>query len=327
MLAARERILAQPYRWLRRKKNNLLNFLDAPLVVLAYHRVADLEDDPHRLAVTPGNFRDQMLYLRDYCRCLRLDEEWPAGRRPAVAVTFDDGYADNLHQALPILAEAGIPATFFICTGNLGTREEFWPDELERLLLAGEDRSAVFSLEDSSYGGSWPTVSRAERQALFVHLHGAMLKVEPVRRAAWLVQLRRWAGVEREGRDSHRALSLAELRELASSPLVTIGAHGVTHAALSVLPAAGQQTEINGSRVFLEEVIGRPVDLFAYPFGGRRQYDKTTRRICREAGFRLAVTTLPGQVHRWSDPWQLPRQLVRNWDIETFARQMRSFWV
>jgi hypothetical protein len=66
--------------------------------------------------------------------------------------------------------------------------------------------------------------------------------------------------------------------------------------------------------------------VFSYPFGGRRQYDGTTRRLCREAGFRRAVTTLPGQVHRWTDPLQLPRQLVRNWDAATFAAQLESFW-
>jgi peptidoglycan/xylan/chitin deacetylase (PgdA/CDA1 family) len=99
----------------------------------------------------------------------------------------------------------------------------------------------------------------------------------------------------------------------------------VTHAPLAVLGEAAQREEIFQSKHELEEQLGREVAVFAYPFGGRRQYDGTTRRLCRAAGFRRAVTTLPGQAHRWTDPLQLPRQLVRDWDVETFAARLEGF--
>ncbi len=324
MLKPVERLAAPSWRALRRLKNRALNLADPPLVILCYHRVARLDLDPHGIAVAPENFRAQMLYLRDHCRCRRLDEERPAGRRAAVAVTFDDGYADNLHQALPILAEAGIPATFFISTGQIGGGG-FWSDELARLLLGPGPLPEEFTLDDRDCGGSWPSIEPEQRKALHDRLHRAMLGVDAPRREAWLAQLRDWAGAPGPTA-ADRALTADEVRQLASHPLVTIGAHGVTHTPLALLDEERQAAEIRGSLAALGELLQRPVELFAYPFGGRRQYDAVTIRQCRSAGVRRAVTTLPGQVHRWSDPWQLPRQLVRNWDGAEFARQMRSFW-
>jgi peptidoglycan/xylan/chitin deacetylase (PgdA/CDA1 family) len=326
MREAVEKSVAPLYRRLRRMKNGMLNRLDPPVLVLAYHRVTQLASDPHQLAVTPENFRAQMQYLRQSCRCVRFEDDWAEARTPAVAVTFDDGYADNLHQALPILEEAGVPATFFISTGMVGTCQEFWSDELERLVLGEASYPPLFALQDREYGGSWLTASREQRLVLHDRLHRCLLKIRPQRREDWLDQLRRWAGAEPVGRDAYRALTWEELRMLAASPLVTIGAHGVTHTPLAVLAEAEQRQEIVQSRSGLENMLGRDITVFSYPFGGYRQYDRTTRRLCREAGLRCAVTTFPGQVHSWTDPWQMPRQLVRDWDAATFAARLGSFW-
>lgn len=321
-----EQAVAPCYRPLRRLKNRVLNLVDAPIIVLAYHRVTELSSDPHQLAVTPENFRVQMAYLRSHCRCVRFEGDWTGRQAPAVTVTFDDGYADNLYQALPILEETGVPATFFISTGMLGSTGEFWSDELDFLLLGDGDYPVFFALDDPEYGGRWSSASREERQVLHDRLHRGMLNIGPQRRDDWLGQLRNWTGSGRAGREAYRALSREELHRLAASPLVTIGAHAATHTPLAVLSEAEQRREIVASRGELEELLGRQVTVFSYPFGGKGQYDGTTRRLCREAGFRRAVTTFPGQVHRWTDPLQLPRQLVRNWDGKTFAARMERFW-
>lgn len=321
-----EQALAPSYRRLRRWKNQTLNLFDAPVIVLAYHRVTHLSSDPHQLAVTPENFQAQMHYLSQRCRCVRLDEEWSRLRGRAVAVTFDDGYADNLHQALPILAAAGVPATFFISTGTLGTQDEFWSDELAGLVLGEGDRPPRLALLAPGASADWPSATREQRRALHARLHALMLQRNAQGREEWLVQLRQWAGVARLGRQDYRALNQEELQALAASPWVTIGAHGVSHTPLALLAAEEQRQEIVGSKRRLEASLNRKVELFSYPFGGRGQYDGTTRRLCREEGFSRVVTTLPGQVHRWTDPLRLPRQMVRNWDAATFAARLESFW-
>lgn len=95
-------------------------------VVLLYHSVHPTA--PHRTC-TPDAFALQMQWLNENCTVMSLDELWdrryePTADRPAVAVTFDDGFADNHEFALPILAEAKIPAVFFLTTGLLDDRAD-----------------------------------------------------------------------------------------------------------------------------------------------------------------------------------------------------------
>ena len=154
------------YHGLRRLKNRVVNLIDPPVVVLIYHRVTVLQTDPHLLAVSPENFRAQMQFLKRSVRVVRFEEVWPGMRERAVAVTFDDGYADNALEALPVLEEVGVPATFFVSTGALGTREEFWWDELERIILGDAGYPDKFCLDDRDYGRIWSTATRDQRLAL-----------------------------------------------------------------------------------------------------------------------------------------------------------------
>ena len=109
-------------------------------LILLYHRVADAGSDPWSLCVTPRHFAEHLEVLRKYSDPMRLQHlaqglyrRQRAGR--PVAITFDDGYADNLQNAKPLLERYDIPATVFVTTGYIGSEREFWWDELERLLL------------------------------------------------------------------------------------------------------------------------------------------------------------------------------------------------
>jgi hypothetical protein len=165
-------------------------------VVLLYHRVADLETDPWALAVSPRHFAEHLEVLRRSRVVLTLDELSGRSMRgddpsTAVAISFDDGYADNLHCARTLLECHEFPATVFLATGNLGCQREFWWDELDRLLLQPGtlpsalelnigDRQYCWQLrEDASYGvpvarrrGTWRTWHRApgRRQQLYRRL-------------------------------------------------------------------------------------------------------------------------------------------------------------
>ncbi len=117
-----------------------------------------------------------------------------------------------------------------------------------------------------------------------------------------------------------------EVRRLAESPWATVGAHTVSHAALSALPAEEQRQEIFLSKAELEAITGKEITTFSYPFGRKSEYSRISVELCREAGFTRAAANFPGQVHRWSDPLQLPRHLVRNWELATFAQELKGFW-
>jgi peptidoglycan/xylan/chitin deacetylase (PgdA/CDA1 family) len=153
-----------------------------------------------------------------------------------------------------------------------------------------------------------------------------MQKVPPERQEAWLDQLSKWADPADTGKEMHRCMTREELQRLAASSWATIGAHTVTHSALSALTDEQQQYEIFSSKQDLENITGKDITTFSYPFGRKNHYNRTSLRLCREAGFSKAASNFPGQVHRWTDSYQLPRHLVRNWDLDTFTTEMKSFW-
>ena len=312
---------------MRSAKNRVFNIIDPPLIILIYHRVADLPSDPEMLAVSLENFRRQMEFLKRNFRILRFEEEWSDLKEPAVVITFDDGYADNFLEALPILEEARVPATFFVSTGHIGTDREFWWHRLEALLLDDGEYPARFELNDSRHGRVWFTASSEQRKVMYRTLNELMQKIDPDRRKVWLDQVAQWAGRDKDGgRSLHRSMTREELKTLAASPWATVGAHTVTHTALSGLTEEQQRHEIVSSRRDLEKITGREITTFSYPFGRKQDYDRTSVRLCREAGFMKAAANFPGQVHRWTDRFQLPRHLVRNWDVETFAAEIKGFW-
>ena len=121
-------------------------------------------------------------------------------------------------------------------------------------------------------------------------------------------------------------MTVDELRLLAGSRWASIGAHTVTHSRLAALPPEVQHAEITASKRALEGWLGREIPLFSYPFGRRSDYTRESIRLCRESGFTKAASNFPGQAHRWTDPYQIPRHLVRNWTGEEFAARLRGFW-
>jgi peptidoglycan/xylan/chitin deacetylase (PgdA/CDA1 family) len=115
---------------------------DPPPIILLYHRVAAPEEDPLNLCVSPSNFRDQVAVLADELQIVPM-AQLAAERRPGtVAITFDDGYLDNLTEALPVVADAGGAMTLFAATGRLTGGEGFEWDEGE---LMSADQAREFA--------------------------------------------------------------------------------------------------------------------------------------------------------------------------------------
>jgi peptidoglycan/xylan/chitin deacetylase (PgdA/CDA1 family) len=312
---------------LRNLKNLVLNLCDSPIVVLGYHRVTDMPTDLNSLAVSPGNFRSQMEYLKKHFQIVRFEDDWSQVRKPAFVVTFDDGYADNMLEALPVLEDVGVPATFFISTGNLESSDGFWWDELERMVLGDSNFPSSFVLKDSRNGRTWPTGTIEERKVLNRDLLQLGKKGNAEQRKAWFEQIREWCGAGSPAWQANRPLKPDELKRFAKSKWVTIGSHTVTHSSLAVLAEDEQRHEIFSSKERLEKHLGRGINIFSYPFGKRSDYDSTTIRLCREAGYLKAATSFPGHCYRWTDPYQIPRHFIDNWDLDSFIVRLKSFWI
>ena len=225
-------------------------------LVLIYHRIADLDRDPQLLAVSPDNFSAQMDLLAEKYRVVPIAELLGSVRRRsvplrAVAITFDDGYADNLHAAQPILASRNLPATVFVSSGYVEAQREFWWDELERLVLAPgtlPDRIALetpvgsfsasvadpldYSAEDARRDAGWTVLEpdTNARQALYRDLAAFLRPLPPLDREMALDRLRALACPEdaptcEVPRATHRPLTALEVTALAASPGIEIGGH------------------------------------------------------------------------------------------------------
>ncbi len=320
-------------------------------IILLYHRIAELESDPQLLAVTPRHFAEHLAVLRDFADAVPLAELLSANtvrgsRRPAFAVTFDDGYADNLYNAKPILDRFDVPGTVFVTTSYIGSDREFWWDDLERLLLLPGrlpetlgltigptthqwdiNGAALYTEDDYQQHRVWCVETPGNpttRHHAYRQLCELLKSVPSEAREAALDVLSGLAGATRVGRQTHRALSENELVRMVDGTRLEVAAHSVTHTALAGLIPAEQRAEIHGSKARLQEITGLPVNGFAYPFGGRHDYSPATVDIVRDAGFLVACSNRPTPVRRRSDPLQLPRLLVRDWDGDAFGRQLQA---
>ncbi|GJQ27208.1 MAG: hypothetical protein HBSAPP02_22400 [Phycisphaerae bacterium] len=324
-------------------------------IVLLYHRVAKLAVDPQRLAVTPERFDEQLTALRRIARIVPLDELVRGVRDGvvpdrAVAITFDDGYADNLTHAAPLLQKHDAPATVFVTARGERVRHEFWWDDLERLFLHDAPLPTALSLRVDGHEHTWslPDINQSPRvdpawnvlcdrpprprEAIYLFLSKLLRPLCEVRRRAALDSLAAWAHLPVTGRPSHTTLTDAQLKQLAASGLIEIGAHTVTHPVLANRSRDEQRFELEESRRRLEAIIGRPVTTFAYPFGCREDFNEVTVALSREAGYACACANTGREpsprsiVTASSDLHRLPRAIVRNVSGDELTRQLTQVW-
>jgi peptidoglycan/xylan/chitin deacetylase (PgdA/CDA1 family) len=318
-------------------------------VVLLYHRIAELPSDPLSLAVHPRRFEEHLEVVRAVGYPMRLDEmmrRTADGTLPrrAVAVTIDDGYADALLGAFPLLERHAVPATCFVTTGPVRSAGELWWDTLDRALLragtlpsllslrtlevrydCGLDGAAEYSEADAARHRGWSLVAGADptaRHRAFRELHELCYGLRAEAREAVLSELRRVAALDRRATPDRRFLSPSEVAVLAASGLVEVGAHSVNHPALDRLSAAQQRVEILGSRRHLEEATGRAVPGFSYPHG---RFDAATLEILRRARFSYGAAADSGAVWRGTDPMRVPRLYVPDEDGDALARRLRRW--
>jgi peptidoglycan/xylan/chitin deacetylase (PgdA/CDA1 family) len=137
--------------------------------------------------------------------------------------------------------------------------------------------------------------------------------------------LHTWAGLSPAGRPGYRVLDRGEVVRLADSDLVAIGSHTVTHPMLSRMMTTEQIPELMDSKKQLEALLDKPVDTLSYPYGNREDVARITRKIAKSAGYQLACANIPGRVSHGSNPYMLPRFLVRDWGEDVFALKLQEW--
>ena len=278
------------------------------LLVLAWHNVESTHFFPSAPGAGSRGLEAQLRLIRRIARPVRLDRalrdlsaERPLPRR-AVAITFDDGYRDNLDVAAPLLSRLGLPATFFLVPGLMSREVKAWWEEVAWAF----ESSALSSLEWE--GRTWTWDSSATRSRC------CNLIVETLKRRS---RRDRDAAVEEivstldpQGRqpsdlffDWDGARSLARLG-------FGIGSHTVTHPILSEETPEVQRSELSDSRRSLQAEIGVTVDLLAYPNGTELDYNEDSMAAARASGYSHSVTVLEG----WNTP-RTPEHEIRRFIV------------
>lgn len=222
-----------------------------PRIVLVYHGVAPQQP----ACVDSILFREHIAYLSEHCRIISLDDVLNAREqadRPAVAITFDDAFANLLEHALPVLSERHAPAVIFVPTGYLG-KNNAWDYRSAQPLM--------------------PIMTAADVQ------------------------------------DAH-------------SRGFEIGSHSWSHIRLRGLDGVALQHEIGDSKKMLEDLLGEQIKMFAYPHGGRSDFDVRAAETVKEAGYRSAVTTFFGRYNDPSHRYEIRRIIV--WPGDTTHELQRK---
>jgi peptidoglycan/xylan/chitin deacetylase (PgdA/CDA1 family) len=307
-------------QWLMRTAGDALGHAATRrLCVVNYHRILAgpdplLESEPDvatfrwQMSVLAGSFN--VLPLSEAIDALRADRLPPR----AVCITFDDGYRSVHDLALPVLREFGLPATVFVTTGHLG-ESNMWNDRIIEAVQTVPGRQ----LDLSQFGlGRYPLATLDERKRTLASLTEASKYLPPPQRRALVEHLEQLVGEQL----SHGLMLTPEMVINLDRNGVEIGAHTITHPILSSLDDAAAAREIAGSKQELEDLIGKPVRLFAYPNGKvGKDFDARHVAMVEKAGFDAAFTTAVGAISRGQDRFQLPRS--RPWDATPFLFGLR----
>lgn len=289
-----------------------LKFWDraACLHVYCYHGLAHQRRDSRleRNFHLVSEFQEQVRFLQRQS-VMSLPElnaslagESDGGGRQMAAITFDDGYKNNL-LAQEILSQAGLPFAIFVSTAAAGPGKAIWTVELSLLLLHG----CCDKVE--ALGQAWPRLTREERETTFQSIRYQLKALPAALRQKTMDVIRAQFPSGETQRllqefPSFQMLSWAELRQFAAAG-VEIGSHGVDHE----IHHSSQESEVRRrelveSKMEIERQVGKPCRFFAFPNGN---YCEQSAKEVEAAGYELAFTTEPGLVRPGSNRFFLPR--------------------
>jgi glycosyltransferase involved in cell wall biosynthesis len=331
-----------------KKFSGVRNHLNKRGLILMYHRITRSDFDPRQLSVSPAYFEEHVQVIKKLGHAVQMREMGKNLKRfslgaKEIVLTFDDGYVDNFQNAKPVLEKYGIPATFFIVSGAVGSREEFFWDGLERTILAPARVPDKFDIVIDDQRFCWPLrtegscllldysqakegvppndtiLTRAQLYSALVQILGPLstiLKNEALKHIA------QWAGQTLRARPDALPMSIDELVSLSRSSLFEIGAHTVNHPCLAKVSLARQEEEISRSKQDLENQVSMGITSFSYPHGS---YSEETIKIVERLKFRNACTVVSRPVIRNSNPYLLPRFPVSNWNGGEFEDHLQAW--
>lgn len=287
--------LDRPVAWMMRRKP----------VILMYHgfRAAGSTPDPldyYGDKLPADRFQEQARWLKKNRKVMPVGElvDRLATGRPipdyATAITIDDGYRSVYDHAYPILREEGVPATVFVAADFIDKRAPLWTDRVQW-----------------AHARSRKDLGSPEQRKRTAHALAERLKKETSaerRRDLSIMEAGLGETLSLDSApDSYQPLTWEQLREMADSGYVEVGSHSRTHPIVARCEPLEKDEEILGSKLLIEERMGRSCSLFCYPNGDVGDFDASTRVLLQKAKYACGLTTVPGFVSATDDPYALPR--------------------
>lgn len=280
-------------------------------VILMLHRVLASDHAanlPHRneLCVGPKAFEHLLAWLKKHFDCVPLMEILQPGslrsERPKVALTFDDGWRDNAVNAFPLLQKYQVPASIFLSTDFIGSRQRFWWESIGETLWNSHGEKARAHLIEclQQLGRPLPALCDdpdVQRRSLaLLHFLQDLKTLSPQ-------DLNRLTD-ECPQESLPQALDWQQVRSLEASGLIRFGPHGASHAILTGLDDQTLDEELSRSRRALLNGCNRPLPVYCYPNGDN---DERVRQHVADHDFPFALGTGTGIYRGANDPLALPR--------------------
>lgn len=311
-------------------------YLREAVTILCYHRVLPIASydafpfDTEVISATPADFDWQMAFLRRHMSPIGFAQLFDALEKGsalpprAVLVTFDDGYDDCHNYALPILEKYAIPATVFVTTGYIDSKDTYWFDRLAFSIL----HTPAQRLEIAELG--WivdvPAASQARRE-VYRRIVGRLKTIPNSQRLASLESIWKQCGIElrREHAELSQPMSAAQLAA-ASKRGMAVHSHSVSHPILSRIEPAELDFELSESRATIAAITGRAPDVLAYPNGTWSDFGEREIAAARRLGYRAGVTYETGvQTRAHLDPFRLLRLPVNRTHTRGWFRVMLAW--
>lgn len=226
----------------------------------------------------------------------------PKGQPPKLVLTFDDGYADNLQEALPVCRKHNLPMLVYVTSGFVERTHIAWWHFLEQLIFSESHISIPSRQLD------FPTKTTIQKQVCFDQLANMFRNASAHHQRQILEEMSTRYGYQAVDYAKDLFLDHSALKTLAAHKLVSIGVHGVSHAASAFLSDSDFQSEFSQCRDFLEDETSKKIKHSAYPFGSSETVSPENFRLTQSLGFDSATTTEHGcVVQKTKNLFALPR--------------------
>ncbi|MBE0683509.1 MAG: polysaccharide deacetylase family protein [Anaerolineales bacterium] len=299
--------------WRSLARNKLLNFayqfgleragrfiFKNYLTVLNYHRI----DDPNRhgfdsfkpnVSARREDFAQQMDYLMRWFKVVSIQEivRWLDGKSilpsHAALITFDDGYADNFLNAYPILKERNLPAVVFLTSGHIQNDAPFYWDLVAYCFYHTPQDTIIFP---DGHQEHWN--NKTEKDRVSSNLIEKLKILPDDEKTAWIARLPELLNVSiQKGYFKSLMMNWDQIREMNKNG-IDFGGHTINHPILTRVSLRRAEDEIAGSRTRIEDELGKPILGFAYPNGGKADFNQEIEHLTANSGYRVAFTLLNG---------------------------------